>query len=182
MGVPKLKLKIPVEDYLEGEKVGEIRHEYIDGEIYAMSGFSKRHNEINGNLLEALRSHLKGSDCGTYFVDVKVRLEKLNRFYYPDLVVVCGDDAESEYYITKPTIIVEIASPTTSATDRREKLFAYQEIESLQEYLMIEQDSPYAELYRRRDDGLWSWIVFEANEELELDSIDFKIRMADLYI
>jgi Uma2 family endonuclease len=60
--VPKLKLKIPVEDYLEGEKVGEIRHEYIDGEIYAMSGFSKRHNEINGNLLEALRSHLKGSE------------------------------------------------------------------------------------------------------------------------
>lgn len=125
--------------------------------------------------------HLKDSDCSTYFVDVKVQVKKLNRFYYPDLVVVCGEDTESDYVITKPTIVVEILSPSTAGTDRREKMFAYQEIDSLQEYLMIDQDTEFAELYRRRDDGLWSWITFEADEELHLESIDFKLPMADLY-
>jgi Uma2 family endonuclease len=181
MGVPKLRLKISVEDYLEGEKTSEIRHEYIDGEVFAMAGVKKRHNEINGNLLDRLRSHLKGSDCATYFVDVKVQVKKLNRFYYPDLVVVCGEDTESEYYVTRPNVVVEILSPSTAGTDRREKLFAYQEIESLSEYLMIDQDTHFAELYRRRDDGLWSWIIFESGEDLELASIDFKMPMSELY-
>ncbi len=181
MGVPKLKLKLPVVDYLEGEKVSEIRHEYIDGEVYAMSGVSKKHNRINRRLLDAVQEKVNGSECETFFVDVKVRVKKLNRFYYPDLVVVCGEDAESEYYITKPTIIVEILSPSTAGTDRREKLFAYQEIESLQEYVMIDQESEFAEIYRRRDDGFWSWIVFETDEELELESIGFKMPMAQLY-
>jgi len=181
MGVPKLKLKISVEDYLEGEKISEIRHEYVEGEVFAMAGVRKKHNEINGNLLEQLRSHLKGSDCGTYFVDVKVQVKKLNRFYYPDLVVVCGEDTESDYVITKPTIVVEILSPSTAGTDRREKMFAYQEIDSLQEYLMIDQDTEHAELYRRRDDGLWSWITFEPGEDLELESIKFKTPLSELY-
>ncbi len=182
MGVPKLKLKLSVEDYLEGEKVTEIRHEYVDGEVYAMAGVSKNHNRINRRLLDAIQDKLKGSECETFFVDVKVQVKKLNRFYYPDLVVVCGEDTESDYVITKPTIIVEILSPSTAGTDRREKLFAYQEIESLQEYLMIEQDTPHAELYRRRDDGLWSWIVFEPDEDLELDAIKFATPLRDLYI
>lgn len=181
MGVPKLRPKLSVQDYLEAEKVSEIRHEYVDGEVYAMAGVSKKHNEINGNLLERLLAHLKGSKCDTYFVDVKVQVKKLNRFYYPDLVVVCGEDTESDYVITKPTIVVEILSPSTAGTDRREKMFAYQEIDSLQEYLMIEQDAEHAELYRRRDDGLWSWITFEADEELELDSIGFRMPLTDLY-
>lgn len=181
MGVPKLKRKLSAKDYLEGEKVSEIRHEYVDGEVYAMAGVSKKHNEINRNLLERLVAHLKGSGCETYFVDVKVQVKKLNRFYYPDLVVVCGEDTESEYVITMPTIVVEILSPSTAGIDRREKMFAYQEIDSLQEYLMIEQDTEFAELYRRRDDGLWSWITFDAEEELELDSIKFTTPLRDLY-
>lgn len=86
-----------------------------------MAGVSKKHNEINGILLERLRSHLNGSDCGTYFVDVKLHVKKLNRFYYPDLVVVCGEDTKSDYYITKPTIVIEILSPSTAGTDRRGK-------------------------------------------------------------
>lgn len=182
MGVPKLKRKILVADYLESEKVNEIRHEYVDGEMYAMAGVSKKHNEINGNLLENIKAHLKGSKCQTYFVDVKLQVKKLNRFYYPDLVVVCDEDSENEYYISKPTIVVEILSSGTAGTDRREKLFAYQEIDSLQECVMIDQEAEYAEVYRRRDDGLWSWIEFESGEELELESIGFKMPVTDLYL
>jgi len=181
MGVPKLKLKISVEDYLEAEKVSEIRHEYVDGEVFAMAGVSKDHNRINRRLLNSITSKLVDSQCETFFVDVKVRVEKLSRFYYPDLVVVCGDDTESNYYIDKPTIIVEILSPSTASTDRREKLFAYQEIESLHEYVMIDQETEHVEIYRRRDDGLWSWIVFDADEDFDLEAINFKMPVADLY-
>ncbi len=181
MGVPKLKLKISVDDYLESEKVSEVRHEYVDGEIYAMAGVSKNHNRINRKLLNAIQDKLDGSNCETFFTDVKVQVKKLNRFYYPDLIVVCGEDTESEYIITQPTIIVEILSPGTAGTDRREKMFAYQEIDSLQEYLMIDQETEFAELYRRRDDGLWSWITFESDEDLELESIRFTMPMAELY-
>lgn len=181
MGVPKLKVKMSVEDYLEGEKHGEIRHEYVDGEIYAMSGVSKEHNRINRRLLRSVETKLLGSDCETFFVDVKVQVKKLNRFYYPDLVVVCGEDEENEYVITKPTVVVEILSPSTAGTDRREKMFAYQEIDSLQEYLMIDQDERHAELYRRRDDGLWSWITYIPGEDIELESIGFSMPLDELY-
>ena len=181
MGLPKLKTKISIKDYLEGEKISQIRHEYIDGEVYAMAGTSKRHNEIIANINDGIRRHLRGGNCRSFFVDIKVQVQKLNRFYYPDLIVVCGEDNESEYYTKKPTLIIEVLSPSTSLTDRREKMFAYQEIEPLQEYIMIEQDRIYAEIYRRRDDGLWSWIEFDESEEIEFASIDFRMLMTDIY-
>lgn len=181
MGLPKLKPRISVEDYLEGEKVSEIRHEYLDGDVYAMSGASKRHNRITLKLLRKLTNHLDGTDCETFFTDVKLRVKHVNRFYYPDLVVVCGHDDEHDYYVTKPTIIVEVLSPTTALTDKREKWFAYQEIEGLKEYVMIEQETERAEVYRKRDDGLWSFIEFEAHEEIELESVGFRMPMSELY-
>ncbi len=181
MGVPKLKPKISVADYIEGEKISETRHEYFDGDVFAMAGASKRHDRIWFKLARMIGAHLDGNDCEPFSHDVKLYIKHLNRFYYPDLVVVCGDDDENEYYVTRPTVIIEVASPSTALTDKREKWFVYQDIESLKEYAMIEQDTEHAELYRRRDDGLWSWIVFETDEELELDSIKFKMPMRDLY-
>ncbi len=182
MGLPKLKPKISVADYLEDEKISRVKHEYIDGEVYAMAGTSKSHNRIIGNLIEKLKPHLRGSDCEPFFVDIKVRVAKLNRFYYPDLVIVCEEDAENEYYAVKPKIIVEVLSPSTKLTDRREKMFAYKEIESLQEYVMIEQNRMYAEIYRRRETGdLWDWIEFDQSEDIEFASVDFKMPMTEIY-
>jgi len=182
MGLPKLKLKISVADYLEGEKISQIKHEYIEGEVYAMAGTSKNHNRVIKNILRKLENHLNGSDCEPFIVDIKVRVEKMNRFYYPDLVVVCGEDNEDEYYAVKPKLIVEVLSPRTSLTDRREKMFAYKEIEFLEEYVLIEQDRMYAEIYRRRENGdLWDWIEFETGEEIEFASVNFKMPMTEIY-
>ena len=182
MGVPKLRLKIPVQDYLEGEKISQVRHEYLDGEVYAMAGTSKSHNRIIKKLLEKLSAHLSESGCEPFFVDIKVRVEKLNRFYYPDIVIVCDEDNEDEYYAVKPKVVIEVLSPSTSLTDRREKMFAYKEIESLGEYVLIEQDKMYAEIYRRRENSdLWDWIEFFPDEEIEIASIDFKMLMKDIY-
>jgi Uma2 family endonuclease len=182
MGLPKIKPKISIDNYLEGEKVSQIKHEYIDGEVYAMAGTSKNHNRIIGNLFEKLKAHLRGSDCEPFFVDIKVYSEKFNRFYYPDLIVVCGEDAESEYFTAKPKLIVEVLSPTTALTDRREKMFVYKELASVEEYILIEQNRMYAEIYRRRGfDNLWSWIEFETGEEIEFASVNFKMPMAEIY-
>lgn len=182
MGIPKLRLKISVQDYLEAEKNRDVRHEYIDGEIYAMAGTSKSHNRIIVTLLNKLSAHLRGSGCEPFFVDIKVRVERLRRFYYPDIVIVCDEDNENEYYATKPKIIVEILSPSTSLTDRREKMFAYKEIESLAEYVLIEQDKMYAEVYRRRENSdLWDWIEFFPDEEVELAAVDFRMAVKDIY-
>jgi len=182
MGIPKLRLKISVQDYLEGEKISEVKHEYLDGEVYAMAGTSKSHNRIIITLLSKLSDHLRGSGCEPFFVDIKVRVEKMNRFYYPDIVIVCDEDKEDEYYATKPKVIIEVLSPSTSLTDRREKMFAYKEIESLVEYVLIEQDKMYAEVYRRREDGdLWDWIEFFPDEEIEFASVDFKMPVKDIY-
>jgi len=182
MGIPKLRLKISVQDYLEGEKISEVKHEYLDGEVYAMAGTSKSHNRIIITLLSKLSDHLRGSDCEPFFVDIKVRVEKMNRFYYPDIVIVCDEDKEDEYYATKPKVIIEVLSPSTSLTDRREKMFAYKEIESLVEYVLIEQDKMYAEVYRRREDSdLWDWIEFFPDEEIEFASVDFKMPVKDIY-
>ncbi len=181
MGLPKLKTKISIEDYLEGEKTAKVRHEFIDGEVYAMSGTSKHHNRIIRTLLNKTAKALDGSGCEPFFIDIKVFIKKFNRFYYPDLLIVCGEDLESEYYTAKPTLLIEVLSPSTALTDRREKMFAYQEIESLQEYILIEQDKIYAEIYRRRDDGLWSWIEFDETEEIEFASVNFKMPMTEIY-
>ncbi len=181
MGLPKLKPKISQQDYLEGEKISQIKHEYLDGEVYEMAGTSIRHNRIIRNLLSRLNEKLGGSDCETFFVDIKVYVKKLNRYYYPDLLVVCGEINQDEHFTNRPLIIIEILSPSTALTDRREKMFAYKEIESLEEYVLIEQNKIYAEIYRRRDDGLWSWIEFDENEEIEFDSIGFKMRMTDVF-
>ncbi len=181
MGLPKLKSKISIEDYLENEKISQIKHEYIDGEIYAMAGTNKSHNRIIKNILNKLGNHLRGTDCEPFFVDIKVFAGKLNRFYYPDIIVVCGEDKESEYFTSKPRIIIEVLSPSTALTDRREKMFVYKELESLYEYILIEQDKMFPEIHRRRDDGLWSWIEFEEDEEIEFASIDFLMPMRDIY-
>lgn len=182
MGIPKLRPKISVEDYLENEKIGDVRHEYIDGEVFALDGTSKSHNRIIRNLLNKLQSKLNEEDCEAFFVDIKVYVEKVNRFYYPDLLVICGEDAESEYFTTRPKLIVEVLSPSTSLTDRREKMFVYKEIESVDEYILIEQDRVYAEIYRRRrDSNLWDWIEYFPEEEIEFASVNFKMLLSEIY-
>lgn len=177
MGLPKLRPRISVAEYLEGEKSAVERHEYLDGEVYAMSGASKRHNRIVRMLLEKFDSELK-EGCEVFFTDVKVRISHLNRFYYPDLVVVCGDDDEDEYFVSKPLLIVEVLSPSTALTDKREKWFAYQEIDSLKEYVMIDQETGASEVYRRRDDGLWEYVEYSAEEAVRFESIAVEIPVA----
>lgn len=169
---------ISVEEYLEGEQHSDAKHEYIDGQVYAMVGASIRHNLIAGALHTALRSHLAGGPCRAFISDVKVRVDDI--FYYPDLVVACGDIDTTAYYLTHPTVIVEVLSPSTEAKDRFEKRLACQRLASLREYVLVAQDKIQVEIYRRTLDG-WELEQFDERDALRFESLDFAIPVTDIY-
>ncbi|MFZ1640794.1 MAG: Uma2 family endonuclease [Candidatus Contendobacter sp.] len=175
--------RLSVEEYLAFEESSEIKHEYINGEIYAMAGASTRHNRITLNLASRLIGHLRGSPCEVFVADVKLHLRELNQemFYYPDLMV-CRDlnDRES-YYRTCPCLIVEVLSSGTARIDQREKLFTYVRLDSLKGYLLLEQDKIGATLYRRENND-WQRAEFsDPRAELSLPCTGLTVRLAELY-
>lgn len=183
MGLPKLKTKIGVEDYLEGEKVSRIRHEYIDGEVYAMAGASDRHHRISANLFIRLDSHLENSDCEAFMAEVKLKTDQAT-FYYPDVFVDCSKNPESAYYREEPVLIIEVLSPGTRQIDKREKLRAYQQIPTVQEYVIIEQDKIHIELHRRQPDGRWITYFYnesDRDETIEFQAVDLKLDLDEIY-
>jgi len=181
MSLRKSLIKMSVDEYLEAEKTSSVRHEYLDGEIYAMSGASRRHNRITTNLLTHLSSHLRGGPCEVFVAEVKLRITALNYFYYPDLVVTCDPDDNDDYFVTRPVLVVEVESPSTSAIDKREKLMAYRKVESLREYLMLAQDSISGEVFRCDENGGWSREQLEGDQELRLESVDLNLPLSSLY-
>ena len=181
MGLPKLKTKISVEDYLEGEKFSQVKHEYIDGEVFAMAGTSNNHARISVNLTTALSNHLRDSACEPFAGETKVRAA-INIFYYPDILVSCEESEEDAYFRNNPILIVEITSPSTATIDRREKLFAYQRIASLQEYVIIDQHRVNIELHRRQPNGTWITYFFDASDdEVEFQSVDLTLPIPEIY-
>lgn len=133
---------ISPEEYLEGEQLSEVRHEYLGGSVYAMSGASEPRNVISLNIATALREHLRGHRCHVYRNDMKVRLRVTDDdyFYYPDVFVACEHGESSPYFKEHPAIIFEVISPATERVDRREKLLAYQRIPSMEIYALVEQE------------------------------------------
>lgn len=181
MGLPKLKTKISVEDYLEGEKVSPIRYEYVNGEVYAMAGASDNHNRIAGNMHANLYNHLRNSSCEPFFNDIKVRVTP-KVYYYPDILVSCEENPENPYFRNEPILIIEITSKSTQAIDRREKLLFYQQMPSLQEYVVIDQYKMNVQVHRRQENGGWITYFFtQTNDIVELKSIDLEIPLPEIY-
>ena len=172
---------LSVEDYLEGEKTSPVRQEYIAGQVYAMAGASTRHNGIALNLATRLRPHLRGGSCRVFMSDVKVRIDALDLFYYPDVMVSCDPEDRGDYFRKRPCLIVEVTSPSTEAIDRREKLLAYQKIDGLLEYVLIAQDEVKAHVYRRDADGKWWVQTLTETDELRMESVSLNLPLLELY-
>jgi len=142
--------------YLDNERAESIRHEYVAGEVFAMAGASKRHGTLAGNVAIALRQHLRGQPCGVWMVDMKVRVKAnsdFSAFYYPDVVATCdpsdlNPDAQEDF-LEAPKLVVEVLSDSTEAVNRREKLLSYRRLPSLQEYVLIDQNKAWVEVFRR---------------------------------
>ncbi|HEY9691860.1 MAG TPA: Uma2 family endonuclease [Oculatellaceae cyanobacterium] len=173
---------ISAADYLEGEKVSLIKHEYRNGYIYAMAGTSDAHDTVALNLLTLLRNHVRGTGCRTYTGNMKVNIDSANTYYYPDAMVTCDQrDREFDYFKRYPCLIVEVLSPSTQAFDRSDKFADYAQLESLQEYVLISQDQIKVECFRRNSEGGWDAYTYTQGQEVNLASINFQCDITALY-
>jgi len=178
--VPILKPEdyLTQEQYLEGENFSDIKHEYIDGQVYAMVGATRAHNTISVNILSEIRNHLKGKPCQPFMSDMKVKVDQ--KFFYPDVLVDCSEGVSNKSLFTEnPTLIIEVLSESTSTTDRTTKFAAYRTIPSLLEYVLVEQDSMHIQVYRRSED--WHGQVYLKGEEVHFGSIDLVLPIEDAY-
>jgi Uma2 family endonuclease len=183
-----------VEEYLALERASEERHEYLDGQIYAMAGESPQHGDICTNLTIAIGSQLRGTPCRVWSKDIKVRSGPAPKkgyttrglFSYPDLLVVCGAPQfhdEHKDVLLNPTVIIEALSPTTESFDRGEKWSRYQTwLPSLTHYILVSQTKPQLEQFLRQPNGEWLYSLAQGLEKaLSLSSIDCKLQLAEVY-
>ena len=182
IATPKFNYITP-DEYLEMEDQSEIKHEYIDGYVYAMAGANDPHVTITGNAFAMIRSHLRGSGCRVYFSDMKARIDSLNRFYYPDVMVTCDSrDTQSQNQKRCPKLIIEVLSKSTEGFDRGDKFADYQQLESLEEYVLVNTKRQRIDCFRRNEEGLWVLKSYSGEQEnFQLSSINFEGKFTDLY-
>lgn len=199
MTLPHALPVFATEEYLALERSSEIRHEYLDGFVYAMAGGSPAHSTLCFNLAGILHAQLRGTPCRGFSPDMKVRAGEGGLYAYPDLVVVCGEPVFQDDrgdVLLNPTIIFEVLSPSTEAYDRGEKFSRYAAIETLSDYVLISQDQARVEHLSRQPDGTWPrsevsgrsavLILSSINRPilvagLSLGSINCRVPLADLY-
>jgi len=171
------------EDYLAGERESPIKHEYRQGQIYAMVGAKKPHIVIASNLVRLLGNHLLDNDCIVLPSDMKVRLEEANCYYYPDVVVTCDqwDLSSPEDFILYPSLIIEILSPSTAKFDRGGKFADYKTATSLQEYVLVSQSEMSIECFRKNEQGIWISQTYSRGEKVNFASVNFNCEIELIY-
>jgi Uma2 family endonuclease len=173
---------ISEEDYLEGEKISDVRHEYCNGKVEAMAGSSKQHNRIAGNMYIALSLMSCNLPCEIYSSDLKVKVASRNSYYYPDVVASCDEDDNSDNYcVEKPCLIIEVLSKSTAQKDYCEKLLAYQTLSSLQNYLIIAQDKCHIDLFYREEQGWWFKTFTQLEERIAFSCPAGEITVKEIY-
>lgn len=178
MRTVKTVARLTIEDYLDREQRSDVRHEYVEGIVYAMVGGTERHNEICLTIAATLRQHLHGTPCRVFMSDMKVLTASV--FYYPDVVVVCGEGDPGALYQTEPVLLAEVLSNSTEAKDRLEKLVAYQTLPSLREYVLISQDKVHVDIYRRLGDD-WEIESLSYGDTLRLGSVSLEAPVEKFY-
>jgi Uma2 family endonuclease len=185
MALPQSRIYITPEDYLAFEREAEERHEYEDGRIYEMAGESPEHSTICFNLAVRIGSQLLGKSWRGFSPNIKVRVNLSGKFFYPDLAIVCGEprfhDARRDVLLN-PRAIFEVLSPTTERKDRGEKFFRYQQIDSLNDYLLVSQELPLIEHYVRQEHDRWLYAAHaDLTAQLYIPAIDCELKLAEVY-
>jgi Uma2 family endonuclease len=180
MSLPNYKPDfISEQEYLEDEKVRDVKHEYFNGEIFAMSGASKNHERLTLNVSSEFRQHLKGSPCEALSSNIKVRIDKGKKYFYPDVIVSCDKDETDNYYVESPRIIVEVLSNSTRKFDKDLKRKIYQTIPTLEEYVLIEQDHVEIEVSRKATN--WQPVFYFLGDDVTFESIGLTLPVLELY-
>ena len=181
----QIKPYISPEEYLELERKAEYKSEYLHGEIFAMSGASREHNLVAGNMFGELRQQLKGRPCEAYQGDMRVKVTATGLYTYPDVVVVCGEprfEDEKVDTLLNPTALIEVLSESTERYDRIAKTSYYRTIDSLAEHLLVAQDEVHLEQYSRQPDGQWLLSEYLTPDSVvNLPSIGCTLKLSDVY-
>src|SRR5437660_351474 len=181
----QVKVYYTPDEYLALERKAEYKSEYFGGEIFAMTGASRKHNLVAGNVLASLHLQLRKRPCEIYPSDMRVKVSPTGLYTYPDVIVVCGEpifDDQQRDTLLNPTALVEVLSKSTASYDRGEKFEHYRKIESLAEYLVIAQDKYHVEQYAKQPGG--QWLLSETDDPqqtIHLSSIDCDLALADIY-
>ncbi len=169
-------------EYLAWEEQQEFRHEYADGEVYAMTGGTLNHSEIASNFTTILKNHLRGSGCKVFNSDAKVQILESNSYLYPDVSFTCDDrDRRATKFISHPCLVVEVLSPTTEAYDRGDKFALYRRSTTLQDYVLVSTNAMRVDLYQRNDRGRWEILSYDASDVIEIPSVNLSIPVAQIY-
>jgi Uma2 family endonuclease len=158
-------------EYLAWEREQDDKHEFHDGEVFAMAGGSPRHNRLAAKILIQLSAATQDQGCYAQSSDQRIAAEPYKRYVYADVVLICGPmqtEPEAKDVLVNPAVVVEVLSPSTEAYDRGVKWEAYQRLPSLTDYLLVSQEHPRIEHYRRDSDGSWNYRVYEAGKTITL--------------
>jgi len=148
-----------------------------------MAGASDRHHRISLNLIKLLDDYLEESECEAFMTDMKFKVDETT-FYYPDVFVTCEENPESAFYRQNPVLIIEVLSPSTRQTDKREKLRVYPQIPTVQEYVIVEQDEIKIKIHRRQPDGRWITYFYDQSDRdeiIEFQSVGLEITLVEIY-
>jgi Uma2 family endonuclease len=179
------KTSLSEEEYLSIERAAERKSEYLDGEMFAMSGAAPRHVAIVTNLVRELSTALRGRSCWVFSTDLRLRVSPTRLYTYPDAMVACGelrfaDDRKDT--LLNPSVVVEVLSESTQDWDRGGKFAHYRTLDSVTDYLLVAQDRHHVEMFSRRDDGRWLfWETDRDEDRIDLPSVGASLRVGDLY-
>ncbi len=181
----QLKTYLTPQEYLAVEREAEIKSEYFNGEMYAMSGASRKHNLITLNIAAGLLQQMRGRPCEVYSSDMRVKVSATGLYTYPDVVAVCGEPKFEDTHIDtllNPTLLVEVLSASTASYDRGQKFGHYRWVESLAEYVLVSQDECKVEHFAKQSDRQWLQTVVQSPEaQIELASIQSVLRLREIY-
>lgn len=184
MASPALQTGVSPEDYLALERVSAEKHEYANGELFAMSGCTREHSLIAANILVALHNALLDRPCEVHTSDMRVAIAKTRRYVYPDASVVCGEPRFEDAHVdtlVNPTVIVEVLSESSEAYDRGDKFAQYRSVPSVRDYVLLSQTSARIEHFRRQPDGTWLLTILGPGSRLTL-SIDVSVDVDRIYL
>ncbi len=174
MSLPQSVETLSHEDFIAWENTQVEKHEFVEGEVFAMVGARRVHVSIAGNCFALLKDHLRGGPCRAFMADMKLEVITADAVFYPDVLVTCHPgDLKAETVMHHPTAIIEVLSESTAAYDRGEKFARYRQLDSLREYALIDPDTRRVEVFRRVDNGDWLLAASESGQGLILKSLDF---------
>ncbi len=177
--------QISPEEYLAGEREADVRHEYFAGEVFAMAGASREHNQIAANIIRVLGNQFIDRPCSVFASDMKVKISAIRKYTYPDIVAVCGKEDYADKkndVLLNPVLLAEILSDGTEAYDRGDKFSHYQLLTSLTEYILIAQHCCKVERFVRQENSTWIYSIHQDMQDvLVLESIQCELPLAEVY-